>query len=931
MGKRKTGLSCFICGILSAALLSAMFSPLGVSAAQNSVVRVAYFDLSDYYTVQEDGSVDSYDAAYLSMIAEYTGLEFTYVECGTWDNALKMMENHEIDLVGTMQWTQEREDKYEICDANYGYTVAELAALPNSDFIYEDYQKMNGATVGCIDGYVIYDKLQELMEEHDISFTIKPYSTQKLLTQALEAGEIDLLAANAHAMDASWKIIEKFAYAPFYFASWKGNAKLTEKISDAIIRINMHQDEFDDNLIKEYFLQVVNSPYNKAEMDSVAKANTYTIYLDGNAKPLSSYDEETDSMQGILADVCKKIAEKTGLIIELRPMEEKSELLLAEDICYYLYQREFDTTTDKKNGKTKSIFDEEFQLYHKSGMPYLGDSGQSYRVAVPSGRKGCQDYLKENFPRYEIVEYTTPDECIHHLDSGDVELAFMSSYVANDIIVSEDISTLSAVPTSSVKFGIGLQFRGEEAEILADVVDKGYNLIESSEIQKIILSHVTYTAPKATLLYFFRHNLPIFMLVVFVLFLLAILTVGLLIYTRIIKVKNKQIQEADQARMDFFSRMSHDMRTPMNGILGMIELTEQASDMDEVKKNMAKAKSAGSYMLSLVNDTLDLQRLENGRLQFHPQIVSIKEFVDNLSGMVIPSAEQKEITMTLNAGELTLDGYVRLDPVRVKQVFVNILSNAIKFTPKGGSITVEVERLGRDENVTHNKISIRDTGIGMSEEFIKKNLYKPYSQEQNTMTNMYAGSGLGLAITKNLVDLMGGRMEVQSKVGEGTTFSVYLDFTYVEADTVLESRQTRDRQQSLVQSALKDKHILICEDHPLNAEIARRLLEKVGCVVIIAENGQAGVERFSSAAEGTFDAILMDIRMPVMDGITAAKTIRKLNRADAAAIPIIAMTANAYDSDVQQSKEAGMNAHLAKPIDPQTLYETIIDKINSNR
>ncbi|MDD3193885.1 MAG: HAMP domain-containing sensor histidine kinase [Oscillospiraceae bacterium] len=265
--------------------------------------------------------------------------------------------------------------------------------------------------------------------------------------------------------------------------------------------------------------------------------------------------------------------------------------------------------------------------------------------------------------------------------------------------------------------------------------------------------------------------------------------------------------------------MSHDMRTPMNGILGMIELTAQATELGEVKENMAKAKSSGVYMLSLINDTLDLQRLENRKLQFSPQIIGEKDIVENLIEMVRPSAEQKGISLFLSKGNVALDGYVRLDPVRVKQIFANILSNAIKFTPEKGSIKIELERLGMEGTRSHDRISICDTGIGMSEDFLKNNLYKPYSQEQNEMTGQYAGSGLGLAITKNLVDLMGGRLEVQSRVGEGTTFTVYLDFEHVEGKTAERNLSAESKKRSAVQTALQGRHILICEDQPLNAEI----------------------------------------------------------------------------------------------------------------
>lgn len=924
-----------ICPIVPVLLLAAALMPTcGLAAAASAdadVVRVGYFDLADYYQISADGTVDSYDTAYLNMISEYTGLTFEYVDCGTWDRALQLIRAHEIDLVGTMQWTQDRENTYEICDASYGYTVAELAALSSSDFIYEDYSQMDGSTVGCIEGYVIYDHLQDLMQEHHISLQIQTYPNQQALSDALESGAIDLLAANSHAVSEDWKVIEKFSYAPYYFASWKGNRQLTEAISDAIIHINIHQDNFDDMLTKAYFPRMVSSPYNKAEMDCMAEENTYSVYLDAKAKPLSWYDEASGTMKGILVDLFRQLAQKTGLTFHVLPLLNQAENPSALAISYYLYQKEFDTVANKAAGQTKAIFDENFLLYRKSGQDYSNDAEAHYRVAVSKGRGGCIDYLSETFPNYELITYDTPADCITHLNAGDVDLAFLSSYVAEECLISNDISGIYSLPTSAVRFGIALQFNGVQSQTLADIINKGRNLIGTDELQSAILDNVLYTSPNMTLTYFIRHNLLAFTLILLTIFFCLALMIGLLLYTRMIKQKNQQIMAADQSRTDFFSRMSHDLRTPMNGILGMIELTKQAESLDEVARNMAKAKTSGDYMLSLINDTLDLQRLENRRLQFHPQLVQVREFMDSVLDMIRPATVQKHITLTLHTVGINVDRYITIDPIRVKQIFMNILSNAVKFTPEGGTISIQLEQLWQDGTITHIKISIRDTGIGMSREFIALHLYKPYSQEKNAVTGQYAGSGLGLAITKNLVTLMGGKIEVESELGVGTQFILYLDFSYVDQEQATQNQQLQQNRQSHIQKTLAGAHLLICEDHPLNAEISKRLLGRVGCTAEIAVNGQLGLACFAASEVGTFDAVLMDIRMPVMDGLRTAEAIRSLDRPDAKTVPIIAMTANAYDEDIEKSKKAGMNAHLAKPIEPTVLYETLVEALEANR
>lgn len=399
---------------------------------------------------------------------------------------------------------------------------------------------------------------------------------------------------------------------------------------------------------------------------------------------------------------------------------------------------------------------------------------------------------------------------------------------------------------------------------------------------------------------------------------------------RILKKALLQAQSANTAKTEFLSKMSHDMRTPMNGILGMIRLSKDTTDVAELHENMVKAEAAGEYMLSLINDTLDLQKIESNRMELNPEVIFIRDYLDDVLSMNKMSAEQKQIHFKVTDDGFEQDQYVKIDKVRVKQIFTNLLSNAIKFTPEGGTVEIRAESYGRDGNLIHNRFEVKDTGVGMSSEFIEKRLFQPYSQENNILSSQLTGSGLGMAITKNLVELMGGHLEVESELGEGTTFRVYLDFEHVPRKIAEEEVQRTQKKKQQLPHTLQGRKILLCEDHPLNAEITKRLLEKTGCNVSWAENGKIGVELFQESNVNEFDLILMDIRMPEMDGLTAARTIRSMGRKDAKTIPIIAMTANAYDSDIKNSFAAGMNAHLAKPIEPAVFYETISENLSDN-
>ncbi len=387
---------------------------------------------------------------------------------------------------------------------------------------------------------------------------------------------------------------------------------------------------------------------------------------------------------------------------------------------------------------------------------------------------------------------------------------------------------------------------------------------------------------------------------------------------------------ATRAKSEFLSRMSHDMRTPMNGILGMAELSEDENEIQVLKENIHRIKDAGDYLLGLINDTLDFQRIESGNLELEPVMIEAASILHGVLDLIKPAAEKKNITFIFDNMNADFSCYIQVDPLRMKQIFINLLSNAVKFTPAGGTITFTSQLLEREGMISHDKIIVSDTGIGMSEEFVQNRLFKPFSQERNEVTGQYAGSGLGLSIVKSLVQLMGGRIEVESELGVGTTFTIYFDFQRVSKSDVQKALADTKQDKKTAYEELKGKNILMAEDHPLNAEIATRLLEKVGCNIQWVENGKECRDVFLGSTQNQYDLILMDIRMPEMDGLKATREIRSLSRPDAKTIPIIAMTANAFSEDIRAALEAGMNAHISKPINPDTMYETMAKYIKNH-
>lgn len=393
------------------------------------------------------------------------------------------------------------------------------------------------------------------------------------------------------------------------------------------------------------------------------------------------------------------------------------------------------------------------------------------------------------------------------------------------------------------------------------------------------------------------------------------------------KVKQALLQEAVQAaehanksKSDFLARMSHDMRTPMNAIIGMSSLGADETTDRNAQSYFKKIKLSADFLLGLVNDVLDMSTLENSTITLHPEPYSISEFEQQLETIVRPLCRAKNITYFHTKKTLLADTVI-LDRLRINQIFLNLLTNAVKFTPQGGTVALTINNSYRRGNKIGIQIYVKDNGIGMSLDY-QQHMFEPFSQECSALTDNTEGSGLGLSITKKMIELMGGRISVLSFPDYGSEFLVELEVEVCSAKAVTKIAEKDDFK------LLSGKRVLLCEDHPLNTQIAVRLLEKKGVHVDHAQNGQLGVEMFSRSVVGLYDAVLMDIRMPVMDGLTAAQKIRSLNREDSSSVPIIAMTANAYDEDIEKSKAAGLNRHLAKPIEPQALYSTLQEFIN---
>jgi len=384
-----------------------------------------------------------------------------------------------------------------------------------------------------------------------------------------------------------------------------------------------------------------------------------------------------------------------------------------------------------------------------------------------------------------------------------------------------------------------------------------------------------------------------------------------------------EAKQATRAKTDFLSRMSHDIRTPLNAILGTAALAkDEKDDPAAIGEYLATIDSSGHFLLGLINDILDINKIESGKIELRPEVCRVRDFANSIETAIRPLMDKKHIEFVFRM-ECGLET-IYVDKLRHHQIFFNLLSNSAKYTKEYGRVEYITQRIDAPAGYVGVRNIVRDNGIGITKEYMS-HLFEPFTRDSNAVINQTEGSGLGLAIVKNIVDAMGGRISVKSAPGEGTEFTVDL-FMKVPEESAPEEHSEKVYDENL----LKGVKILLVEDNSLNAKIASRLLEKKGCIITQAENGLEAVENVSDSAKGEFDIILMDIRMPVMNGLDAAKAIRSLETPHAKTIPIIAMTADAFSEDISRTKEVGMNGHLSKPVEPEKLYKTIIGNLGQS-
>ena len=562
------------------------------------------------------------------------------------------------------------------------------------------------------------------------------------------------------------------------------------------------------------------------------------------------------------------------------------------------------------------------------------DEGNVYTVAVPKEKEALKQQLTFSYPQWNLVDYDSFEEAAEMITNEKADCFLMGASQAMVYDNNRDFKSVPLTKTMEACFAV----KGGE-ETLLSILNKTLKGMPSGMLTSALAIYDS-TADKVTFLDFVKDNMLAFFLATgFSALSIIVIILVLLRKARKaeaaaklaandtqklndkLEIALKKAEDASLAKTSFLNNMSHDIRTPMNAILGYAQLMENelnGKDIPEVLEHLEKLQQSGNLLLSIINNVLDMARIESGRMEIDENYCRIEDVWKSLFAVFDEKARKKNIALhyTMNVEH----EHVLTDVTKVKEILVNILSNAIKYTPAGGSVMVYVDELPCDESgYMIVRIRISDTGIGMSQDYLTK-IFEAFTREKNTTKSKIAGTGLGMSIVKNYVDLLGGTIDVESELGKGSTFTVTLkhriaDERYYVKKHIEESGTGNE--------ILEGRNILLAEDNDLNAEIAEAILERAGLRIERVENGIQCVNRILKMPAGTYDMIFMDIQMPQMDGYKATQTIRNLPDKDKACIPIIAMTANAFAEDKKKTMEAGMNAHLSKPLNVPELMDTI--------
>ena len=906
---------------------------------EKKIIRVGSFeDTFDY--VDANGMRRGYGYELMQALAGYTGWKIEHVQCD-WSNCFDKLENGEIDVIGDISYTDERAQKMLFSDEPMGEEKYILYAdLPDIDNGTSDFKAMDGKCVGVLMDTEPEIMLTEWENKNGIHTEHVNVYNNDDVEEKLANHEIDCFVSLEESIWSEQGIssVTAIGKSGIYFAINKERSDIKTELDYAMRQLEQDSPFFKTDLYKKYFTLDYIQVLTGKEKIWVEEHGGIRIGFLNNDPAIFSMDEETGKLTGMLAEYTSYAKDCLGnqtLEFNIQAYDNYDEMIQALqnreiDMIFYVGRNPYFA---EQNGYALTNTAWTYSLMAVTDEKKF-DENKVYTVAVPKEKYALKQHIAFSYPEWKIVDCDSLDNAADMVIQEKADCFLMGASQALIYDNSQNFKSVPLTKTMEACFAV----RGGEGSLLS-ILNKTIKAMPSDMLTSALAIYDS-TADKVTFLDFIKDN----MLAFFVTAGLSVLTIIGIILVLLRKAKKaeavaklaakntkklndkleialKKAEDASLAKTRFLNNMSHDIRTPMNAILGYAQLMEEelkGKDLPETSDHLEKLRQSGNLLLSIINNVLDMARIESGKMEIDENYGRIEDIRQTLFEIFDDEAKKKNIALhyTINVEH----EHILTDTTKVKEIFANILSNAIKYTPSGGSVMVNIDELVCDEpGYMMVRTRVSDTGIGMSQDYLTK-IFDAFTRERNTTKSKITGSGLGMSIVKKYVDQLGGTIDVESEPGKGSTFTVTLKHRIADESYYVKKH---DESSGTASEILEGRNILLAEDNDLNAEIAEAILERAGLKVERVEDGIQCVNRITKMPARTYDMILMDIQMPQMNGYKATQEIRHLPDKDKACIPIIAMTANAFEEDKRDAVAAGMNDHIAKPVDLSILISVI--------
>ena len=927
-----------VCALLSLLLLLSAVLPVKAAAetAPAKVVRVGSFEDTFNYC-NEKGARKGYGYELLETLSGYTGWQFEYVTCD-WSDCFEKLENGEIDIMGGISYTEDRAEEMLFSDEPMGEEKYYLYAdLSRTDLSTSDYKTLNGKKIGVLMGAESEVMLTEWEEKHGLKTQHVNISNNEDVKQKLANHEIDCFVSLEESYWAELGIstITRVGKSSIYYALNKDRSDLKEELDNAMRALDEEAPFYTADLCKKYFSLDYKPILTGEEKAWLKKHGAIRMGFLTSDRGVSTYDPATGEITGTITDYIQFARDCLGnqeLEFQLVGYDDKEAELNAlksgEIDMIFHFDQSPNLAEEYRLARTNTTWTANMMVVTNK---QLFIENQVNRVAVPQNKISLTRYIAFYYPQWEIVDCDTQEDAIKLVKDGQAD-CFITG-INSEAKYSKNYGFYS-VPLPNPANSCFAVKSGNRS--LLSILNKTIKAMPANMLTSSLAMYKS-SSRKVTLIDFIKDNFFMVLLVSSIAVAVVLLTILKLLQkarkaeaaarkaandtqelNAKLQVAVENAESANRAKSTFLFNMSHDIRTPMNAIIGYADLASRhLDDPAKLEKYMENIQVCGQNLLMLLNNVLDLARIENDKTEMEYSVSDVDKDFRNCIAMFRNQADSKGQTLTVTT-QLPYP-YIYADIPHLTEVCTNLVSNAVKYTGAGGTIRCGItQKPGEKEGWCDTVVTVADNGIGMSQEF-QKHIFEPFERERTSTVSKVEGSGIGMGIVKKLVGLMGGTVEVESKIGVGSTFTVTIPCRIASEDEIQAKREINPSDQK----CLCGTRILLTEDNDLNAEIAVELLREEGCTVDRAKDGVECVDMLEKAANGTYQMILMDIQMPVMNGYDAAKKIRRMDDPQKAGIPIIAMTANAFSEDKQAALDVGMNDHIAKPINMNILVPTI--------